>query len=110
MHAKEADLSILRAIRARIFVNNRRYKTKFDDRPCGQTLGLRMGLYDILHIQPHHLQGCRDQEFNVRGDAGLLASYAGHTVASRRDGEHRPYDQGIHVYVSLGHRTEQFDR
>ena len=50
IHTKEADLSVLRAIRARAFVNSRRYKTKLDDRPWGQTLRLRMGQQDIPHL------------------------------------------------------------
>ena len=34
---------------------------KFRYRPWGQTLRLRMGQQDIPHLQPHHLQGCREQ-------------------------------------------------
>ena len=105
IHVKEAGLSIFRAIRARAFVNSRRCKTKFDDRPWGQTLRLRMGQQDIPHLQPHHLRGYREKAFNAYGDAGLLANYAGRTVASRRDGEHRLCDRGIHVYVSPKQRT-----
>ena len=48
--AKEVDLSIIRAIRHRAFANHRRYKTKFDDRPRGQTLRLRMGQQDVPHL------------------------------------------------------------
>ena len=79
IHAKEPVIFILTAIRPRAFVNNRRYETKFDGRPWGQTLRLRMGHQDIPHLQPHLLQGCRAQEFSDRGDAGLLASYVGRT-------------------------------
>ena len=97
IHTKEAGVSILRAIRARAFVNSRRYKTKLDDRPWGQTLRLRMGQQDIPHLKSHHLQGCREQNFNDCGNASLVASYAGHIITSRRDGEHRLCDRGIHA-------------
>ena len=50
MHAKGVDLSIVRAIRARAFANNRRYKTMFDDRPWRQTMRLRMGQQDVPHL------------------------------------------------------------